>query len=211
MRTAVKAGLAMGCALIVAGCAAQDKSGPTAKDPEVTVSCIGVLPVRAAAEADEILTAAENKNLEDGAAVLDGLLKEALKNRKDVRFLSAQQVEAVTGGEEPAGLEDARRLAAQVSCNLLMETTLSRYTPRVGGQYGVKEPAAVTFDYRLSETGEGKVLCHGRFDERQQSVMENLLTFKKASSRGFSWVTVEQLMREGLKEKLDQCGYFLER
>ena len=77
--------------------------------------------------------------------------------------------------------------------------------------YGVKEPAAVTFDYRLYEVNEGKVLCHGRFDERQQSVMENLLTLGKASSRGFSWITAEQLMREGLKERLDQCGYFLDR
>ena len=55
------------------------------------------------------------------------------------------------------------------------------------------------------------MLCHGRFDERQQSVMENLLSLGKASSRGFSWITAEQLMREGLKERLDQCGYFLDR
>ena len=41
--------------------------------------------------------------------------------------------------------------------------------------------------------------------------MENLLSLGNASSRGFSWITAEQLMREGLKERLDQCGYFLDR
>lgn len=211
MLSLVKAGLAVGCAVIVAGCAAQEKTGPTAKAPDVTVSCIGVLPVRPAADMDEPMTGAESKNLQDGAAILDALLKESLRNRKDVRFLSAQQVEAVMGAEEPAGLEDSRSLAGQVSCNVLLETTISRYVNRVGGQYGVKEPAAVTFDYRLYEVNEGKVLCHGRFDERQQSVMENLLSLGKASSRGFSWITAEQLMREGLKERLDQCGYFFDR
>ena len=202
MVSAVKAGLAVGCAVIVAGCAAQEKTGPTAKAPDVAVSCIAVLPVRAAVDMDEPMTGAEAKNLENGAAILDGLLKEALRNRKDVRFLSARQVESVTGAGEPAGIEQGRSLAGQVSC---------RYEHRVGGQYGVKEPAAVTFDYRLYEVEDGRVLCHGRFDEEQQSVMENLLTLGKASSRGFSWITAEQLMREGLKEKLDQCGYFLDR
>lgn len=211
MLSAVKAGLAVGCAAIVAGCAAQEKTGPIAKNPDVTVSCVAVMPVRPAVDVDNPMTGIEAKNLENGAAVLDGLLKEALRNRKDVRFLSALQVEDVMGAEEPAGIEDAQSLAGLVSCNTLMETTLSRYTHRVGGQYGVKEPAAVTFDYRLYEVNEGKVLCHGRFDEQQQSVMENLLTLGKASSRGFSWITSEQLMREGLKEKLDQCGYFLDR
>ena len=211
MLSLVKAGLAVGCAVIVAGCAAQEKTGPTAKAPDVAVSCIAVLPVRAAVDMDEPMTGAETKNLENGAAILDGLLKEALRNRKDVRFLSARQVESVTGAGEPAGIEQGRSLAGQVSCNAILETTLSRYEHRVGGQYGVKEPAAVTFDYRLYEVEGGRVLCHGRFDEEQQSVMETLLTLGKASSRGFSWITAEQLMREGLKEKLDQCGYFLDR
>ena len=107
MLSLVKAGLAVGCAVIVAGCAAQEKTGPTAKAPDVTVSCIGVLPVRPAADMDEPMTGAESKNLQDGAAILDALLKESLRNRKDVRFLSAQQVEAVMGAEEPAGLEDS--------------------------------------------------------------------------------------------------------
>ena len=139
MLSLVKAGLAVGCAVIVAGCAAQEKTGPTAKAPDVTVSCIGVLPVRPAADMDEPMTGAESKNLQDGAAILDALLKESLRNRKDVRFLSAQQVEAVMGAEEPAGLEDSRSLAGQVSCNVLLETTISRYVNRVGGQYGVNK------------------------------------------------------------------------
>ena len=139
------------------------------------------------------------------------MLREVLGARPEVRFVSAQQVNAATGGEGVGDLDGAKKVAGKISCNVLMETTLSRYADRVGGQYGVKEPAAVTFDYRLYEVGEGKVLCRGRFDEKQESVMDNLLSFNKASNRGFSWITAEQLLREGLKAKLGQCAYFSER
>ena len=77
----------------------------------------------------------------------------------------------------------------------------------MGGDYGVKQPAAVTFTYKLYEVGEGRVLCHGGFDEKQQSVMENLLTLPKAQSRGLVWLTAEELSRDGLREKLGQCSY----
>jgi uncharacterized protein (DUF2237 family) len=107
----------------------------------------------------------------------------------------------------PASLDAARRIAAQQGCNAVLETTLSRYSERVGGDYGVKQPAAVTFAYKLYETGEGRVLCHGRFDEQQQSLMENLLALPKTKSRGLVWLTAEELARDGLKEKLGQCSY----
>jgi hypothetical protein len=51
------------------------------------------------------------------------------------------------------------------------------------------------------------VLCHGRFDEQQQSVMENLLALPKAQSRGLIWLTAEELARDGLQERLGQCSY----
>ena len=114
-----------------------------------------------------------------------------------------------TGSNEGAvnKLEAARRIAAQQGCNTILETTLSRYNERVGGDYGVKQPAAVTFAYKLYEVGEGRVLCHGRFDEQQQSVMENLLALPKAQSRGLTWLTAEELARDGLQERLGQCSY----
>ena len=64
-----------------------------------------------------------------------------------------------------------------------------------------------TFAYRLYETGEGRVLCHGRVDERQQSVMENLFTLSKAKSRGLIWLSAEELARDGLREKFGECSY----
>ena len=210
-RNTKKAVLVACCLIGLAGCAAKEEPAAVGKDPGMAVTCIGVLPARPAVDMDETISPAEAKQLEDGSLVMDGVLKEILGARPEVRFVTAQQVNSATGGEGLGDLEGAKKVANKISCNVLMETTVSRYADRVGGQYGVKEPAAVTFDYRLYEVGEGRVLCRGRFDEKQESVMDNLLSFNKASNRGFSWIRGEQLMREGLKAKLGQCAYFPER
>lgn len=205
-------GLAVWGVLFTAGCAGRDENAATAPGPEIKVTCIGVLPVYPAADADETLSQAEIKALKDGSQVMNGTLKDVLGGKAGIRFVSPQQMNTLTSGTGKfAGMDGARQLGHQLGCNVLMETSLSRYEDRVGSQYGVKEPAAVTFDYKLYEVGEGRVLCHGRFDEKQQSVMENLLNLHKASSRGFSWVTAEELMREGLKDRLSQCSYFTDK
>lgn len=207
----IKLGLAVCSVLVAAGCAGKQDTAQTVQDPEVPVSCIGVLPVHSAVDMDETLSQAEIRVLKEGGQVMDGVLKGVLGGKGNVQFVTSQQLTVVSGGEGLMSLENARQVASQLGCNALMETTLSRFEDRVGGQYGVKQPAAVTFEYKLYEVGEGKVLCHGRFDEQQKSVMENLLTFNTASSRGFTWVTAEELAREGVKERLGQCSYFADK
>lgn len=170
------------------------------------VSGIAVLPVRPAIEFDEHQTFAEEELLRNASTVMDRLIKEALADRSDVRFVAAPpQVEGK--GLELTALDEARNIALQQACNALLEVTLSRYVERVGGDYGVRQPAAVTFAYRLYEVEKGQMLCHGRFDEQQQSVMENLLTLPKAQSRGLVWLTAEDLARDGIREKFSECPY----
>jgi len=37
--------------------------------------------------------------------------------------------------------------------------------------------------------------------------MENLFNIKAATERGFTWVTAEQLMREGMWDRFEKCSY----
>ena len=104
-------------------------------------------------------------------------------------------------------LEASREAARSVGCTALLETSLSRYVERDGGPYGVQQPAAVTVDYRLYDVNSGAVLCHGRFDEQQESLMENLFAIGKAGKRGITWRTAEELTREGLQSILTECRY----
>lgn len=205
--TQFKMGLAMCCLIVAAGCAQKDVSIPAVNDAGVVVSGIAVLPVRTAVDVDmaDGSSLAEEKMLQDGSQVMNGLLQQVLAGKPGIRFVAATPAGKKEGTVND--LEAARRVATQQGCNTVLETTLSRYNERVGGDYGVKQPAAVTFAYKLYEVREGRVLCHGRFDERQQSVMENLLTLPKAKSRGLIWLTAEELARDGLQEKLGQCSY----
>lgn len=202
----MKMGMALSCLFLITGCANTEAPAPTSQDAAFAVSGIAVLPVRPAVEFDENQTMVEDKLLQDGSQVMNGLVKEALADKSGIRFVTAT---TKAGKKEAAvnSLDAARRVASQQGCNTVLETTLSRYHERVGGDYGVKQPAAVTFAYKLYEVGEGRVLCHGRFDEQQQSVMENLLTLPKAQSRGLIWLTAEELARDGIKEKFGQCPY----
>lgn len=204
----IKMGIALSCILMITGCAPA-KAPPTSQDAAFAVSGIAVLPVRPTIEFDENQTLVEDKLLQDGSQVIHALLKEALADKSGIRFVvaTAQADKAAKEETRIKGLDAARQIASQQGCNTILETTLSRYHERVGGDYGVKQPAAVTFAYKLYEVEGGRVLCHGRFDEQQQSVMENLLSLPKAQSRGLVWLTAEDLARDGIKEKFGQCPY----
>ena len=187
---------------LVSGCATPPQQGGESTSASMSVSGIAVMPVVAAADDDIEVTPQMQQALLTGSRVMDGLLKETLAGRGKVRFIDAQAV-----GVGSFSLEKSRQLAQQHQCNLVLDVSLSRYSERDGGDYGVKQPAAVTFAYRLYEVGDGRVLCHGRFDERQQALMENLLTLPKAQKRGLTWLTAEALARDGLQEKFGECAY----
>ena len=98
-------------------------------------------------------------------------------------------------------------MAAESGCNAVLETFAHRYKERIGGEYTAKEPAAAAFSWRLLAMPEGKVLCHGRFDEEQQPLFANLLNFRRSAENSFTWVTAERLLSQNLHEQLAQCSY----
>lgn len=203
-----KAFVQMGCiaclGLLAVGCGQVEETAPAAQAPAVTVTGVAVLPVRPAVEDSDAAVPTELKTLQDGSQVMDGLLRRMFAGRGDVHFVPAA-LKSAGGSTMVRRLEDARRIAAENGSNAILEISLSRYRERVGGDYGVQQPAAVTFSYKLIEVGQGRVVCHGRFDEEQQSLMENLFNLGKTQERGLVWLTVEGLASSGLQERLGQC------
>jgi len=175
--------------LMSVGCSKKTDTSPASQVPDYAVTCIGVLPVAIADNFDEIVPAAEKKQLQNGVQVLDELLKQHFISRPDVRLVSDGQISGMDENLPAEPLARARVIADRLSCNTVLETTLRRYKDRVGGKFFANDPASVAFDFRLIAIPEGTVLCSGTFDEVQQSVMENLFNFKNATERGFTWVT----------------------
>ncbi len=210
-RTIFQSGAMLCTMTLLFGCAAQDGQDSTSVQQEKTklpMSAFGVLPVQVSLPDDVILTEAARKTLDDGATVIDGLLHSSFEKNTKAHFLRADEIGNLQMTGAPIRLEASQNVAEKSGSTALMETTVSRYELRDGGPYGVEQPAAVTLSYRLYDVKSGTVLCQGRFEERQQALMDNLFTFDKVGKRKMTWVTAEELAREGLQEQIAQCPYF---
>lgn len=195
--------------LLVAGCGrkeiGQEEPGPVAGE---TVTCIGVLPAAADPVVQRTASGAGAKSLQQGTAAMDKVLVQELQGQENVRFIGQDLLSGLTltGGED--SLEMARMAGERIGCNTVLETVVSRFDERVGGKYSVEKPAAVAFDFRLFAIASGAVLWSATFDETQKPVTENIYEWKKAKTRGFSWVSAEGLMQEGVRAKLRDSRYF---
>ncbi|MEJ2057647.1 MAG: hypothetical protein P8X39_07395 [Desulfofustis sp.] len=115
-------------------------------------------------------------NLEKGAAYLDTQLKDALKGKDNVRFLSQRQLTSLLPATEMAQVALLSSIGSALKCNAVLVTTLSRYIQRVGGDYGVDSPASAAFSMKLFDTTDGSVIWSATFDETQQSFLSNIMS-----------------------------------
>jgi hypothetical protein len=172
------------------------------------VTCIGILPARSGADLQGKVIPEQQKQIAQGVKAMNRLLAQEFGGQEKIIFVAQEHVSGIemTGGED--SLEIARRVGERVQCNAILETVVWRYSERVGTKYSVEEPASTAFDFRLIGTDNGAVLMSAKFDEVQRSVMENLYEWSKAKTRGFTWITVDELMLEGVVEKLLESPYF---
>ena len=171
------------------------------------VPCIIVLPVETRVNSDSSMTYEQAALLEKGAAHMDSVLAEAVVGKNNVRMLSSRQLASLLPGDTGSQLKLIKKIGSELNCGAILTTELSVYRQRVGGSYGADSPASAVFSMKLISTRDGRVLWHSMFNETQQSLMSNLLSFGRAENRGFKWITVEELVRQGVNETLQQCPY----
>lgn len=197
------------CLLLLAGCAgAPDSGGKNVQTTVYPVSCIAVLPAVPVSDPDGSTTPERLKKLQEGARMMNRLLSSELGEHEEIVLAGDELLVGLklTGGED--SLDMARLVGRTVNCNAVLETTVSRYTERVGTKWSVEQAAAVAFEMRLIGIDAGNIFWSAKFDEEQIPVLENLYTLSKARTRGFTWITAAELMREGLREKLSNSPYF---
>ena len=178
-----------------------------AKAPLVPLSCIAVLPASTSVDEDETINYEKAQALEQGAAFATDVMQKLLEGKPKIRILSANQL-AAFGSDISGGISGTvASLGQKLNCDSVLLTTVRQYRQRQGTEYSVDAPAAVDFSMVLRHSTDGNILWSADFREEQQSVLSNIFTFGKAKSRGFKWVTVEQLMEQGIKERLEDCPY----
>ncbi|MCB2216688.1 hypothetical protein [Desulfofustis glycolicus] len=205
----VQAMLACLLLIVLASCGGTS-AVPTEEQRQAAISqvpCLVVLPVEIDLQEVQEVKYDQAARLEKGAAYMDTVLAEQLNGRGHVRILSSRQLTALMpdyGGDRQTLIE---RIGSEVKCNAVLVTTLSRYQPRVGGDFGVEQPASVVFAMKLYDIRQGPVLWSTMFAETQQSLLSNLMSFGTAVKRGFKWVTAEEMVEQGIIDKIRECPY----
>ncbi len=196
--------------ILSTGCS-QKKVKNSAQLPDFAVSCVAVAPVVSGTPLDsELLSQIERKELDDGLYYSNRFLKKYFLSRKDVRLFSDGNFGDEEGASARPSLERAKSFADKLSCNAVLETSLHRYKERVGGNMTAKEPASVAFEYRLLAMPSGQVLCQDSFDAEQQSMLENILSFREGTGGSLTWLSAQDFMVKGLRNRLEKCSYLAE-
>lgn len=196
-------------ALFLVSCSAKKQPPAEEVKAPASIDSLVVLPAeidRSGKDYDH----ATIRQLETGVATINTILQEMLADKKGIMLLTENQKESFLTDYHGNPQATARYIGQQLGVDAVMLTVVNRYSERDGGDYSVNHPASVSFKYQLIHVPTGTTLCLGVFEETQQTLLSNLFSFSKASNRGFKWIKAEQLAREGLHEKLNDCQYLAE-
>ena len=175
--------------------------------PLEELSCIAVLPATATAGKDDTLVYTEAQSLEEGAEYATVILNNELQGKPGIKVVNPNQLAAlvpeITGGRTGTVTAVGKKL----NCGGVLMTTVNRYQQREGTEYSADAPASVEFTMVLRYSKNGNVLWTTDYREKQESFLSNILSFSKAKKRGFKWVSAEQLMEQGIKQRLSECPY----
>lgn len=202
---AIVSALLMG--LSITSCATAPVGEKVVQAPLKPLSCIAVLPASTSVDKDDTVAYDEARSLEKGASYATSVMAVELGDNPAVRILNTAQVSAMIP-EVSGGISGTvATLGKKVNCDGVMLTTVRKYRERAGTELAVDSPASVNFKISLRHAESGSVLWSADFRETQESFLSNILSFNKMQKRGFKWITAEQLMAQGLKERLAECPY----
>ncbi|OQY08515.1 MAG: hypothetical protein B6I22_00440 [Desulfobacteraceae bacterium 4572_123] len=91
-----------------------------------------------------------------------------------------------------------------LDADMVVTGHIYRFEERLGRNYSVKDPAAVTFDIHIIRADSGRIIWSGKFDETQRSLDKNFLNLKKFLKRGGKWITAGQMAVAGLEELFEK-------
>jgi len=171
--------------------------------PAMIVNSLVILPATIQRDRINQTDHAAADRLETGRQTLDFLLAEYVDGLNNVTMLGESEFEGMLGDFSGGLPAQARKVGAQLGSDAVLISTINRFVSRDASE---SRPASVAFDYQLIAVKSGQILCDGAFDETQQPLLYNIFSLRKAISRKFKWVSAEELLREGLVDRLDNCS-----
>ncbi|MFO7931154.1 MAG: hypothetical protein R6U97_07085 [Desulfosalsimonas sp.] len=169
--------------------------GQNPENPEETLSC----PFGRFCYDEGDLTA-------DADKILTRMVQKRLLKSLESRVVPLRQVReadaAVDFGavEKQTPLEAARSLGRNLEVDYVLVGNVWRYRERIGGPYGVDQPASVAFGLYLLRVEDARSVWEVQFSETQQPLSENLFRAPEFIRRGAKWVTAKELAGHGLDD-----------
>ncbi len=199
--------VALFCSLFFSACSG--KKGDQAEDKVVALQPLTGIVVMPTVITKEALGAMGkgSSTLDRGAGFVDGVIASELGRNEKVHIVTERQLDALLNDAAGARLEQMKALGAKLDSNAVLDITVTRFHDRDGSDLSVNTPASAAFQMVLTHVDTGMVLWAASFDETQEALSSNLLSLGKARNRGFKWITVEDLVRQGVKERLADCPY----
>ena len=198
------------CSVLISACSGMksDKSEEKAATLQPLTGIV-VMPTVIAKEAMGPVRK-ETPTLSRVAGFVDGVIAAELGKNNNVHILTEGQLDALLVDAAGGRLAQMKALGAKLGSNAVLDITVTRFHERDGGDLSVNSPASAAFEMVLTQVDTGMVLWAASFDETQEALSSNLLALGKDKSRGFKWITVEDLVNPGLKERLADCPYLQE-
>ncbi len=116
------------------------------------------------------------------------------------------KVEDLPGSPQAQALQYWIGVGKCVDVDYLLVPQLMFYRERVGGDWGVSEPASVIMYVYLLDVKNGGIARRFSFDESQSALSSNLLDAGTFFKRGGKWITAEQMSTEAIKEAVRELG-----
>ena len=190
---------------LLSGCARS--TAKTQPEDLAPIKTIVVLPVEIGRDSQSSRSPKEMKGLEKGQILLNTLLAEQFSGREDIALLTPEQRDALEKDMIRCRTSAVVTICRTKVADAVLLCTLQRFTEREGTEYSIVSPASVAFDYKLIQAETGQTLCSGTFTETQQPLLDDMFQFFKKAKRGVKWLSAEELVRDGLQQKIDAREY----
>lgn len=192
----------------ISSCSTMSGSGgKEVQAPVQPLSCIAVIPAVTSVDKDDTVRYEEARLLEKGAAHATSYMADTLSSNPKVRMINSAQMSAAVREVSGGVSGTIKALGEKVNCEGILITTVRRYVQRDGTELAVDTPASADFKMVLRHAPTGAMLWTADFQETQEPFLSNIFSYNKAQKRGFSWITAEELLEQGLQQRLDDCPY----
>lgn len=185
----------------------ETSGGLQTRAPLVPLSCIAVLPAGTSVDKDETISYEEAQSLEKGAALATTVIGETLAGNETVRIITSNQLSELVPGISGGVSGTVAALGEKMNCDAVLITTVRKFRQREGGDYSVESPASADVRMVLRHAANYNVLWAADYRETQESFLKNIFSYSKMQKRGFKWITVEDLLEQGIKDRLAECPY----